>query len=206
MIYAKLSVVPHGEAKELPAKSDGNEDEDRMDEMVADIGREYEIGSGEQGELLDVQNFYRLIVVADEKVYDCTDVTVLQAVTCLMTMKSKYNFLNQSYNDIVKLIIDLIPTKYNMLKDLYQSKKIVAGLGMKYKKIDMYEKNCMLFWKEYKDATEYIHYGKSRYVKVRNKDGDSVITKVAIKQLYYIPITSSSKRLFLSEETAKQMR
>jgi hypothetical protein len=29
------------------AKSDENEDEDRMDEMVADIGREYEVGSGE---------------------------------------------------------------------------------------------------------------------------------------------------------------
>jgi hypothetical protein len=29
------------------AKSDENEDEDRMDEMVADIDREYEVGSGE---------------------------------------------------------------------------------------------------------------------------------------------------------------
>jgi hypothetical protein len=33
----------HGEAEELPAKLDGNEDEDRMDEMVADISSEYEI-------------------------------------------------------------------------------------------------------------------------------------------------------------------
>jgi hypothetical protein len=32
------------------AESDGNEDDDQMDEMVADIGREYEIGSGEQGQ------------------------------------------------------------------------------------------------------------------------------------------------------------
>jgi hypothetical protein len=48
-----------------------------MDEMVADIGREYEIGSGEQGEPLEVQNFYRLIAAADEKVHDSTDMTVL---------------------------------------------------------------------------------------------------------------------------------
>jgi hypothetical protein len=98
---------------------DGNEDEDRMDEMVADIGREYEIGSGEQGEPSKAQNFYRLLVVADEKVHDVTDVIVLQAVTHLMMMKSKYNFSNQYYNDMVKLIIDLIPTKHNMPKDLY---------------------------------------------------------------------------------------
>jgi hypothetical protein len=37
----------HGGAEELPVESDGNEDEDRMDEMVTNIGREYEIGYGE---------------------------------------------------------------------------------------------------------------------------------------------------------------
>jgi hypothetical protein len=151
-----------------------------MDEMVADIGREYEIGSREQGEPSKAQNFYRLLVVADEKVHDGTDVIVLQAVTHLMMMKSKYNFSNQYYNDMVKLIIDLIPTKHNMPKDLYQSKKIVAGLSMEYERIDVCEKNCMLFWKEHRDAIECIHCSRSRYVKVRNEDGDSVTTKVVI--------------------------
>jgi hypothetical protein len=60
-------------------------------------------------------------------VHDGTDLTLLQAMTHLMGMKSKYNFLNQCYNDIVKLIIDLILAKHN------------------YEKIDMCEKNCMLF-------------------------------------------------------------
>jgi hypothetical protein len=57
-----------------------------------------------------------------------------------MSFKSKYNFLNQGYNDIVKLIIDLIPVKHNMPKDLYQSKKIMSDLRMNYEKIDAYEK------------------------------------------------------------------
>jgi hypothetical protein len=43
-------------------------------------------------------------------------------------------------------------------------------------------------------------------VKVRDEDGDSVTTKVVIKQLRYMPITSRLKWLFLSEETVKQMR
>jgi hypothetical protein len=51
-----------------------------------------------------------------------------------------------------------------------------------------------------------MHCGRSIYVKVRNEDGVSVTTKVAIKQLHYIPITSRLKRLFLSKETTKQMR
>jgi hypothetical protein len=71
-----------------------------------------------------------------------------------MAFKSKYIFLNQCYNDIVKLIIDLIPAKHNMPKYLYQFKKIVFDLRMNYEKIDACEKNCMLFWKEHKDDTE----------------------------------------------------
>jgi hypothetical protein len=69
----------HGEVKPLVvgAESDGNEDDDQMDEMVADIGREYEVGSGEQGQPPEVRNFYMLLAAADEKVHDGTDVTVL---------------------------------------------------------------------------------------------------------------------------------
>jgi hypothetical protein len=70
-------------------------------------------------------------------VHDGTELTVLYVVIRLMGMKSKYNFSNQCYNDIVKLIIDLISVKHNMPKDLYQSKKIVASLGMNYEKIDV---------------------------------------------------------------------
>jgi hypothetical protein len=78
-------------------------------------------------------------------VHDGTEMTVLQVVTCLMGMNSKYNFSNLCYNVIMKFAIDLKPTKHNMPKDLYLSKKIVASLRMDYEKIDACEKNCMLF-------------------------------------------------------------
>jgi hypothetical protein len=78
-------------------------------------------------------------------VHDGTDVTMLQAVTHLMGFKSKYSFLNQCYNDIMKLIIDLIPVKHNMQKDLFQSKKIMSGLRMNYEKIDAYKKIACWF-------------------------------------------------------------
>jgi hypothetical protein len=130
----------HGEV-EAPAaaESDESDDEDQMDDMIVDIGMEYDLGFGDQHPPPQVKNFYRFLVASDEKMRDGTDLTVLQAVTCLMGIKLMYNFSNQWYNDIVKLIIDLIPMKQNMLKDLCQSKKIVAGLGMNYKKIDVCE-------------------------------------------------------------------
>jgi hypothetical protein len=114
-------------------------------------------------------------------VHDGTDVTVLQAVTHLMGFKSKYSFFNQCYNDVVKFIIDLIVVKHNMPKDLYQSKKIVSGLGMNYEKIDACKKNYMLFWKEHKDDTKCQHCGKPRFVNVINEDGASVTPKVVVK-------------------------
>jgi hypothetical protein len=86
-----------------------------------------------------------------------------------MVMKLKYNFSNPCYNDIVTLII--------------------AGLGLNYKKIVVCEKSCLLFWKEHKDDAECIHCGRSRYMKVVNKDGAFVTIKVAMKQLCYMSIT-----------------
>jgi hypothetical protein len=127
-------------------------------------------------------------------------------MTRLMGMKLKYNLSNQCCNDIVKLIIDLITMKHNMSKDLCQLKKIVAGLGMNYKKIDVCEKNCMLFWKEHKDDIECMHCSMSKYVKMVNKDVADVTTKVTVKQLRYMSVTPRLKRLYLSKETAKQMR
>jgi hypothetical protein len=38
------------------------------------------------------------------------------------------------------LIIDLIPVKHNMLKDLYQFKKVVSSLRMNNEKIDACKK------------------------------------------------------------------
>jgi hypothetical protein len=85
----------HGEVQApAAAESDGSDDEDRMDDMIVDISMEYGLGSGDQHPPPEVHNFYRLLATSDEKVHDGTNLTVLQAVTCLMGMKSKYNFSN----------------------------------------------------------------------------------------------------------------
>jgi hypothetical protein len=93
-------------------ESDENDDKDQMDDMIADVDMGYDLESADPP--TEVQNFSRLLVILEEKVHDGTDMTVLQDVTRLMTLKSKYNFSNQCYNDIIKLIIDLIPVKHNI--------------------------------------------------------------------------------------------
>jgi hypothetical protein len=195
----------HGEVK-TTVESDGDQDVDRMDDMVDGIRNEYLELQNNQALPEDVREFYKLLEASEAKVHEGTDVIILQAVTCLMAMKSKYSFSNNCYNDIVKLIIDLIPSNHNMPNDLYHCKKIVAGLGMNYQKIDACEDKCMLFWKEHEKTTHCIHCGKSRYAVVLDEDGNEVTTNVSIKQLRYMPITPRLKRFFLNQETVKQMR
>jgi hypothetical protein len=62
---AKHGVMPnylvwhqHAEVQAIaPAESDGSDDEDRMDDMIAGIGMEYDLGYGDQQPPLEVQNF-----------------------------------------------------------------------------------------------------------------------------------------------------
>jgi hypothetical protein len=56
-------------------ESDGNDDIDQIDDIVANIERGYDLES--ENLLPEVQNFYRLIAALEEKVHDGTDVTVL---------------------------------------------------------------------------------------------------------------------------------
>jgi hypothetical protein len=52
----------HGEVQAAePTESNGCHDEDQMDDMIADIGMEYDLGSGDQHPPSEVQNFYRLL-------------------------------------------------------------------------------------------------------------------------------------------------
>jgi hypothetical protein len=70
--------VWHDHREVQPTESDhGNEDENRIEGMIADIGREYDIGSGEQHPPPEVHNFYRLLAALDKKVHNDTDVTIL---------------------------------------------------------------------------------------------------------------------------------
>jgi hypothetical protein len=93
-----------------------------------------------------------------------------------------------------------------MLKDMYQSKKLLSALDMEFEKIDVCKDNCMLFYKEHKDETKWLKCGKSRFVEVINEDGEKVTTKVAYKQLRYMPLMPWMKPLFLSKKTTRHMR
>jgi len=93
-----LTWYEHGEVEPV-IESDHEEDEDRMDEMLDDLNRMFEVNSEEDHPGPDVQEFFRLLDASGEKLNASTTMIVLQFVTRLMAIKSKYNFLNNCYND-----------------------------------------------------------------------------------------------------------
>jgi hypothetical protein len=72
-------------------------------------------------------------------------VTVLAFVTRLMAIKSKFFFSNNCYKELLKLVGDVLLNPNKLLKDMYDSKKLVKGLGMDYEKIDVCQNSCMIF-------------------------------------------------------------
>jgi hypothetical protein len=133
-------------------------------------------------------------------------VSILAFVTPLMAIKSKYFFSNICYNEILKLLGDVLPKPNKLPKDMYHSNTIIKGLDMDYEKIDVCKNNCMLFIRSMQERKKYLKCGQSRFVEVVNDEGDKVMTNVAHKQHHYLPLTARVKQLFLSKKTAMHMR
>jgi hypothetical protein len=120
-------------------------DIDRIDEMLEAIQGEV----AENPPIVEVEAFFKLLKASEEPLHEHTEVTLLAFITRLMVIKSKYFFSNKCYNDLVKLISDILLKPHNMPKDIYQSKKMMSAPGLKYEKIDVCPDNYMLFWKEH---------------------------------------------------------
>jgi hypothetical protein len=177
-------------------------DVDRMDEMLEAIQTEV----SEDPPTLEVEAFFKLLKASEDPLHGHIEVTLLAFITRMMAIKSKYFFSNNCYHDPVKLISDILLKPHKVPKDMYQSKKMMSALGLKYEKIDVCPDNCMLFWKEHANEKKRLECGQSRFIEVVTQDGENVMTEVAQKQLRYFLITPHLKRLFISKKTARHMR
>jgi hypothetical protein len=179
--------------------------DDRMDEMLDAIRSELETNF-EDPPTAEVLKFFDMLRASEEPLHEHMIVSIFTFMTCLTTIKSKFVFSNKCYKELLSLISDVLPNNHKMPKNMYHSKKILSAFGMEYEKIDACKDNCMLFYKEHKNETKCLKYGKLRFIEVVNKDGEKVMTKVAHKQLHYMPLTPRIKRLFLSKKTTRHMR
>jgi hypothetical protein len=119
-------------------------DIDRMNEMLKAI----QANVTEDPPTTEVEVLFKLLKASKEALHEHTEVTLHAFITQLMAIKSMYFFSNNCYNDLMKLISDILPKPHNMPKVMYQYKKMMSTLSLKYEKIDVCPDNCVLFWKE----------------------------------------------------------
>jgi hypothetical protein len=89
--------------------------------------------------------FFKLLKALEEPLYEHIEVTLIAFITQLVTIKFKYFFSNNCYNDFLKLINNILLKSHKVPKDMYQSKKMMSAIDLKYEKIDVCLDNCMLF-------------------------------------------------------------
>jgi hypothetical protein len=166
--------------------------DDRMDEMLDAIRLELETNR-EDPPTWEVQKVFNMLRASEESLHEHTIVSILAFVTRITSIKSKFAFSNKCYKELLSLFSDVLPSNHKMLKDMYQSKKLLFALGMEYEKIDVCKDNYMIFYKEHKNETKCLKCGKSRFVEVINEDGEKVTTKTAHKQLCYMPLMPRMK-------------
>jgi hypothetical protein len=106
---------------------------DRMDEMVEAIQAEVI----EDLPITEVDAFFKFLKASEEPLHEHTKVILLAFITRLMAIKFKYFFSNNCYNDLMKLTNDILLKPHKVSKDMYQSKKMMSTLSLKYEKIDI---------------------------------------------------------------------
>jgi ferredoxin-like protein FixX len=177
-------------------------DVDRMDEMLEAIQAEVT----EEPFTMEVEAIFKLLKASEESLHEHTEVSLLDFITWMMVIKSKYFLSNNCYNDAVKLINDILLKPHKVPKDMYHSRKMMSALSLKYEKINICPNNCMLLSKEHTNKKKCLECGQSRFIEVVTQDSKKVMMEVAQKQVYYFPITSRLKRLFISKKITRHMR
>jgi hypothetical protein len=121
-------------------------DTNRMDEMIDGIQPMFNLDTKDPP-TREVEEFFILLEALEESLHEHTKVILLAFVIQLLATKSKFFFSNNFYNELFKLVGDVLPQPNKLSKDMYHSKKLVKGLATNYQKIDVYQNKCACFFR-----------------------------------------------------------
>jgi hypothetical protein len=208
----------HGEKKSKRARTDVAEQSHGMGEFDTRIGDCLEDfcnahapgnpiveETHEEGDQ-STKKYYDTLFAAQKPLHAHTQVTQLDAIARLMAFKSERNVCRDGFDDLLTIVGSLLPENHTLTKNMYESTKILRELKMPYEQIHCCPKGCMLFRKEHKDEKFRVKCKSSRYFEVDVGNGQKRQTGVAQKILRYLPFLPRIQRLYMTEESAQQMR
>ena len=100
----------------------------------------------------------------------------------------------------------MLPEDHILPNTMYQAMKILSALKMPYEQIHSCPNGCILFRKEHEAETYCPKCKASRFLEVDAGDGQPKRQlTIPVKILHYLPFIQRIQRLYMTEETMKQM-
>jgi hypothetical protein len=149
--------------------------------------------------------FYDMFDVAQKALHGQTKVSQLDAIGRVMAFKSQYNMSQDVFDGLLTVIGSLLPEDHVLLKSMYEAQKLICALKMTYEHIHAYPKGCVLFRKEYEKAKYCPKCKSSRFIEVDSSDGQKRQLDIPVTILRHLPFIPRIQRLYMTEESAKQM-
>ncbi|XP_019181675.1 PREDICTED: uncharacterized protein LOC109176735 [Ipomoea nil] len=179
-------------------ENEGDEDNDRIDEMMRDV----------QGDFSEMPpEFKSLFDNAEKPLFSAyTKFSKLSAVLKLYNVKERNGWSDKSFTELLELLKDMIPSDNELPNSTYEAKKLLCPLSVDIERIHACSNDCILYWKEYKDLHVCPKCGTSRYKK---KDVDDVCENKKgppAKVLWYLPVIPRFKRMFANPREAKNLQ
>ena len=149
--------------------------------------------------------FYALMSAAKKPLYPGSLVSQFDAISQCLADKAQYNTTRAGFEASLRTTGNFLPEGHCLPKSMHETRSLMKKLRMEYQKIDCCLKGCILFWKQFANDKYCTICNASRYRETTGKDG--VVTQSNIPQsiLRYLPFIPRIQRLYLNEETAKQM-
>ena len=149
--------------------------------------------------------YYDMLAAAKKALHDHTEVSQLDAIGRLMAVKSQYNLSRDTFDALVTVIGSMLPRGHLLPKNMYEARKVLRALKMPYEQIHACPKGCVLFRKEHENAKYCPKCKASRFVEVDSGDGEKRQLTIPVQIVRYLPPIPRIQRLYMSEDTAKQM-
>jgi len=155
----------------------------------------------EKEPILEAKRFLQLLKAVERPLYEGCVMSLLKAVARLINLKCEYNLPRRAVDGIASFMKEIFPNNNDMVGNYYEIKKLLAGLELPHRKIDVCPNGCMLFWKETEGLDRCSICDEGRYLRT-SKEG----RQIPRKQLLYFPIGPRLQCLYATQKTAKHMR
>ncbi|XP_056697750.1 uncharacterized protein [Spinacia oleracea] len=189
---------------------EAREDDEWIEEPVAyDTDVEYDYSTIKE----DV-TYKKLLEASEDNLFEgCINFSKLSFLLHLFHLKCMNHWSIESFNMLLKLSLDEFPQILDFPSSYYYSKKMIKDSGLGYEKIDACPNNCMLYWGECLKKDKCHVCGTSRWTKTKDRGNvvsdqgtDTCKKGVPAKVMRYFPLIPRLKRIYMSSETAEDMR